>query len=156
MQKKLVSLCLILIVLGINHAQQRAGSPSQEVKDFILVDSPTIALTHARVIDGTGVAAKSDQTIIIMGGKIQAVGDSASARLPEGAKVIDLAGKSGMPGLVMMNEHIFCPAGKLVLFNEMGWSFPRLYLASGLTPLPPAGSVEPYTDLNIKRLIDTG
>lgn len=156
MRKKLVSLCLIFIVLGINHAQQRAGSPSQEVKDFILVDAPVIALTHARVIDGTGAAAKTDQTIIIAGSRIQAVGDSASARVPEGAKVIDLAGKSVMPGLVMMHEHMFYPAGKLVLFNEMGWSFPRLYLASGVTTLRTAGSVEPYTDLNIKRLIDTG
>jgi imidazolonepropionase-like amidohydrolase len=61
-----------------------------------------------------------------------------------------------MPGLVMMHEHMFYPTGRLALFNEMGWSFPRLYLASGVTSLRTAGSVEPYTDLNIKKLIDGG
>jgi imidazolonepropionase-like amidohydrolase len=61
-----------------------------------------------------------------------------------------------MPGLVLMHEHMFYPTGRLALFNEMGWSFPRLYLACGVTSLRTAGSVEPYTDLNIKRLIDAG
>lgn len=156
MRKKLVSLCLILVALGVSFAQQRPSAPSQEVKDFILFDAPAIALTHARVIDGTGAAAQTDQTIIIADGKIQAVTDSASARVPDGAKVIDLTGKSVMPGLVMLHEHMFYPTGRLVLFNEMGWSFPRLYLACGVTTLRTAGSVEPYTDLNLKRLIDTG
>jgi imidazolonepropionase-like amidohydrolase len=55
-----------------------------------------------------------------------------------------------------MHEHMFYPTGRLALFNEMGWSFPRLYLACGVTSLRTAGSVEPYTDLNIRRLIDTG
>src|SRR5437868_15167232 len=112
MRKKLISLGLMFIALGISFAQQRPGAPSQEVKDFILVDSPTIALTHARVIDGTGAAAKTDQTIIIANGKIQSVNDPASAHVPDGAKVIDLTGKSVIPGLVMMHEHMFYPAGK--------------------------------------------
>src|SRR3954453_23601011 len=107
MQKKLVSLCLILAILSVSYAQQRGNTSSQEVKDFILVDSPTIALTHGRVIDGTGAAAKADQTVIIADGKIQSVADSASARVPDGAKVIDLTGKSVIPGLVMLHEHMF-------------------------------------------------
>src|SRR5689334_15921094 len=102
MRKKLISLGLIFITLGISFAQQRTGAPSQEVRDFILVDSPAIALTHTRVIDGTGAAAKTDQTIIIADGKIQSVGDSTSSRVPDGAKVIDLTGKSVIPGLVML------------------------------------------------------
>src|SRR5437868_4996118 len=116
MLKKIISLCLMLLIFGVGYTQQRSGAPSQEVKDFILVDSPTIALTHALVIDGTGAAAKTDQTIIIANGKIQSVTDSASMRVPDGAKVIDLTGKSVIPGLVMMHEHMFYPAGRLVLF----------------------------------------
>src|SRR5436305_8669013 len=38
----------------------------------------------------------------------------------------------------------------------MAYSFPRLYLASGLTTARTAGSLEPYTDLNIKKMIDSG
>jgi len=129
---------------------------SQETREFVSVDAATIALTHVRVIDGTGAPASPDQTVVISGGKIQSVGPSSSAKVPEGAKVLDLAGRSVTPGLVLMHEHLFYPTGRLALFNEMGWSFPRLYLACGVTSMRTAGSVEPYTDLNIKRLIDSG
>ena len=156
MKKNTISLCLILITLSIVCAQQRTVTLSQEVRDFVSVDAPVIALTHARVIDGTGAKALQDQTIIISDGKVQTVSASSSTHVPDGAKVIDLTGKSVIPGLVLMHEHMFYPAGRLVLFNEMGFSFPRLYLACGITTLRTTGSVEPYTDLNLKRLVDTG
>ena len=54
-------------------------------------------------------------------------------------------------------EVILYPAGGGVpIYPEMAYSFPRLYLASGVTTARTAGSMEPYTDLNVKRLIDTG
>lgn len=129
---------------------------SQETREFVSVDAATVALTHVRVIDGTGAPALQNQTVIINGGKVQTVGPASTAKIPEGAKVLDLSGRSVMPGLVLMHEHLFYPTGRLALFNEMGWSFPRLYLACGVTSMRTAGSVEPYTDLNIKRLIDSG
>ena len=149
-----IVVCLLLLPLAIAHTQNSALS--QEVREFVSVDAPVIALAHARVIDGTGAPAQTDQTIVISGGKIQAVGSSASVKIPEGAKVFDLTGKSVLPGLVLMHEHMFYPTGRLALYNEMGWSFPRLYLACGVTSLRTAGSVEPYTDLNLKRMIDAG
>jgi hypothetical protein len=42
------------------------------------------------------------------------------------------------------------------LFAEIAYSAPRLYLACGVTTIRTTGSLEPYTDLNIKRQIDTG
>ncbi|HKS29352.1 MAG TPA: amidohydrolase family protein [Pyrinomonadaceae bacterium] len=155
MRKLTISLLLILLLAG-RSATQQAPQLSTETRQFISVDAPVVALTHARVIDGTGAPARTDQTLIISGGKIQTVGPAASTSVPAGAKVIDLTGKSVLPGLVMLHEHLFFPTGRLVLFNELGWSFPRLYLAAGVTSLRTAGSVEPYTDLNIKKLIDTG
>jgi imidazolonepropionase-like amidohydrolase len=157
MPKLILSLLLILFLLGQSLSQQNTQL-SGEVRQFISVEAPVIALTHARVIDGTGAPARENQTIIINGGKIQSVGPSGAASMqpPVEAKVIDLKGKTVMPGLVMLHEHMFFPTGRLVLFNELGWSFPRLYLAAGVTSLRTAGSVEPYTDLNIKKLVDTG
>jgi hypothetical protein len=38
----------------------------------------------------------------------------------------------------------------------MGFSFPRLYLAGGVTSIRTTGSLEPYTDLALKKMIDTG
>ena len=154
--RKILATALLVLFLFSQSPTQTNAQLSQEVRSFISVEAPVIALTHARVIDGTGAPARADQTIIISEGKIQAVGPFASTRVPEGAKVIDLNGKSVIPGLVMLHEHMFFPTGKLVLFNELGWSFPRLYLAAGVTSIRTAGSVEPYTDLNLKRLINTG
>lgn len=155
MQKIILSALLILSLTSQAVSQQNAQL-SPETRQFVSVDAPLVALTHARVIDGTGSPARADQTVIISNGKIQTVGASSSTPVPAGAKVIDLSGKSVMPGLVMLHEHLFFPTGRLVLFSELGWSFPRLYLAAGVTSIRTAGSVEPYTDLNIKKLIDTG
>jgi imidazolonepropionase-like amidohydrolase len=56
-----------------------------------------------------------------------------------------------------MHEHLFYPSGAgIPIYNEQAFSFPRLYLASGVTTARTAGSLEPYTDLNVKRLVDAG
>ncbi|HEV2315386.1 MAG TPA: amidohydrolase family protein [Candidatus Acidoferrales bacterium] len=138
---------------------QTADSLAPGVREFVKVSAPVVALTHARVIDGTGSPARNDQTIIISGGEIQSVGDSAGASVPAGAQVLDLTNKTVIPGLVGMHEHMFYPAGgrtAVAMYNEMGFSFPRLYLANGVTSLRTTGSVEPYTDLELKKLIDSG
>src|SRR5262245_611273 len=77
---------------------------------FVAVDTSLLALTHARVIDGTGAAPRDDQTILIRDGKIAAVG-GASTQIPPGAQVMDLAGKTVIPGLVLVHEHLFYPTG---------------------------------------------
>ena len=46
-------------------------------KPFLASEAPVIALAHVRVIDGTGAAARDDQTVIIDHGKIAAVGPAA-------------------------------------------------------------------------------
>src|SRR5262249_37241037 len=98
-----------------------------------------------------------DQTIVIDHGKIAAVGPAASTRAPEGARALDLTGHTVIPGLVGMHEHLFYPSGGgIPIYNEQAFSFPRLYLASGVTTARTAGSLEPYTDLNVKSAIDAG
>src|SRR2546422_1055799 len=101
------------------------------VKPFVAVDAPVVALTHVRVIDGTGAAPAEDQTVVIDHGKIAAVG--AGVKTPAGATVIDLAGHTVIPGLVGMHEHLFYPSGGgIPIYNELAFSFPRLYLGSGV------------------------
>jgi imidazolonepropionase-like amidohydrolase len=128
-----------------------------ERQQFVRVEAPTVALTHVRVIDGTGAAPREDQTVVISAGKIQSVEASATAKTPEGARVLDLAGYTVLPGLVGMHNHLFFPmGGSPPMYSNMGGSFPRLYLALGVTTIRTTGSVAPYTDLEIKRLIDSG
>jgi imidazolonepropionase-like amidohydrolase len=132
-----------------------AQTLSPQVKNFVKVDAPVIALTHVRVIDGTGAAAREDQTVVLNRGKIEWVGDVASANVPKDAQVLDLHGYSIIPGLVGMHDHMFYPMGDGI-FGEMAYSFPRLYLAGGVTTIRTTGSLEPYTDLQLKQAIDGG
>ena len=131
-----------------------AQTISSDVRQFVKAEAPVLALTHVRVIDGTGAAAREDQTVIISKGHIDSLGDATLA-IPAGAQVMDLHGDSVIPGLVGMHDHLFYPMGNGI-FGEMGFSFPRLYLAGGVTTIRTGGSLEPYTDLEIKKAIDSG
>jgi imidazolonepropionase-like amidohydrolase len=125
------------------------------VRPFVAVDTTVVALTHARVIDGTGAAARNDQTLIIRDGNIAALGPSSSVAVPAGAQVLNLAGKSVIPGLVMLHEHLFYPTGPGVYGNDYV-SFTRLYLAGGVTTMRTGGNVGGYADLRTAAAIKAG
>jgi imidazolonepropionase-like amidohydrolase len=146
---------LSLFLLSVAALAQGRFQPG--ITPFLASEAPVVALIHVRVIDGTGAAAREDQTVVVDHGKIAAVGPAASTPPPPGALVMDLAGHTVIPGIVGMHEHLFYPGGGGVpMYPEMAYSFPRLYLASGVTTARTAGSLEPYTDLNIKKLIESG
>ena len=124
---------------------------------FIRVEAPVIALTHVRVIDGNGATPVDDQTIVVSAGKIQSISPSAGAKVAADAKVLDLTGYTVLPGLVGMHDHLFFPMGGTPpIYSNMGISFPRLYLALGVTTIRTTGSVAPFTDLEVKKRIDAG
>jgi len=131
---------------------------SPAVSAFVKEGAPVVALAHVRVVDGTGAAARVDQTLVIADGKIVALGDSATTKIPDGAKVLDLAGRTVIPGLVGMHDHMYYPApgGPPPMYPEHLSSFPRLYLAGGVTSIRTTGSLEPYADLELKQSIDAG
>ncbi|MBY0493807.1 MAG: amidohydrolase family protein [Cyanobacteria bacterium] len=135
-------------------AQQRPAL-SNAVRAYVSVDAPVIALTHARVIDGTGAAPRENQTLILNNGIISAIGSSASTGVPAGARTIDLTGKSVIPGLVMVHEHLYYPNGPGV-YGQLGESFSRLYLSGGVTTMRTGGNVNGFMDLNMMRLVDAG
>jgi imidazolonepropionase-like amidohydrolase len=151
MRKLVVAILLMVAYSAVLVAQVL----SPQVRGFVKVDAPTVALTHVRVIDGTGAAAREDQTVVISKGKIESVSDAASAAVPKDAQVLNLHGYSVIPGLVGMHDHFFYPMGNGI-FGEMAFSFPRLYLAGGVTTIRTTGSLEPYTDLELKKQIDKG
>jgi imidazolonepropionase-like amidohydrolase len=134
-----------------------AQTPATDAKAYVKYDQSTIVLNHVRVIDGTGSPANEDRMIVIADGKIQSI-SPAGGPAPAGAQVLDMQGDSVMPGLVGMHDHMYYPAPgrNLPLYPEHAWSFPRLYLATGVTTIRTAGSVEPYTDLQIEKDIDSG
>lgn len=137
-----------------------------DVTEFVSVDAPVFVLNHVRVIDGTAAAPKEDQAVVIANGKIQSIGASASAQIPQGAQQIDRSGYTVIPGLVGMHDHLYytdsisvqVAGGKIgepgLFVAEIPYTAPRLYLAAGVTTMRTTGSLEPYTDLKVKSRID--
>jgi len=160
--RKLLASALVLLSMSL--AAQTKLSPT--VEKFVRVNTPRVIITHVRVIDGTGRPAIDDQNIVIENGKITAIQAGADAPAATGATVLDLRGYSVMPGVVGMHNHLFYiaapnqnPANRgepPLLVPQMTFSAPRLYLAGGVTTMRTTGSVETYTDLNLKREIDAG
>jgi imidazolonepropionase-like amidohydrolase len=155
MKKRRLYISLVLVCLGLTSVAQQF---TPQVTSFIKVNAPVVAITHVKLIDGTGNTAKTDQTIVMEAGKITMVGNTNNIKPPAGAQIIDGTGKTVIPGLVMLHEHMYytMPAGTFFNIAEMPYSFPRLYLAGGVTTARTAGSIEPQTDLAIKKLIADG
>lgn len=133
---------------------------SDETKKYIEYNDSITVFKNALLIDGKGNPAKSNQTVIIRKGKIEWVGDDAKATIPKEANSIDLNGKTLMPGLVMLHEHMYISAHSItpryLNLRQLPFSFPRLYLAAGATTIRTCGSIEPYSDIRIKKDIDLG
>ena len=106
--KRLVSLLLFSVALG---AQPTA-----------------IVIRGARVVDGTGAPAR-EATVVIRGSRIEAV--AANAEVPAGARVIDAAGQTLLPGLFDLHTHLSASAANGVT-ADWGKNL-KAYLASGVT-----------------------
>jgi imidazolonepropionase-like amidohydrolase len=139
---------------------------SKSVQEFVSVHSSKVVLTHVRVIDGTGAPAVEDRNVVIEAGKIAAIEAGADVPAADNTTVLDLRGYSVMPGIVGMHDHLFYIArpnltsrrhfDPPLVVPQMTFSAPRLYLAGGVTTMRTTGSIEPYSDLNLKKDIDAG
>jgi len=141
-------------ITSITAAAQRP-TLSPNVRQYVSIDTPTVVLAHVRVIDGTGAPPREDQTVVVRDGRITALGDAASIQPPAGAQVLDLTGKTVIPGLVMMHEHLYYPSGSAT-YSNLSESFTRLYLAGGVTSMRTAGNSNGYGEINIANEIRRG
>lgn len=148
------AISLALVALTTRGVAQRAPI-GDAIRDFVSVDAPVVALTNARVIDGTGAPARDGQTVVLRDGRIAAMGPSATTPAPDGARVVDLAGKSVLPGLVMLHEHLYYPTGPGV-YGQLGQSFVRLYLAGGVTTMRTGGNMNGFMDITLRQRVESG
>jgi len=65
-----------------------------------------IALTHARIITMQNNKVIEDGTVVIKEGRFTSVGNSASIKIPKNAKVVDVRGKTIIPGLIDVHMHL--------------------------------------------------
>jgi len=127
--------------------------------DFERAGGAPQVLMHVGVIDGTGAPGRSDQTVVIRDGRIEAVGPAGDVHVPSGATTMDLRGRTAIPGLVAMHEHLFYqmePPGAALQFFAAQSAFAKLYLASGVTTIRTAGTIDFDGDLRVKQRIDAG
>ena len=72
----------------------------------------TKAFAGARIFDGTGKGVIEKGTIVVVDGKIAAVGPSNKIKAPKGAQTIDVSGKTITPGLINAHGHVSDVEGK--------------------------------------------
>jgi len=143
------TLFLLLAVLALPvSAFQRSVS----VQKYVSHDASMVVIENATVIDGTGSAARTGQTILMQDGRISAVG--ADVNIPEGAERIDGSGKTVIPGLIGMHNHTFYTTSQRRI--QLDYTAPMLYLASGVTTIRTTGSYAPYSELELKQAINRG
>ncbi len=159
MKKNVSSLLkIILVAIPFLISSSILAQPSENAKKFITFQQESFAITNVTVIDGKGTAPQQTMTVLVKSGKIVDVGSSNKITIPAGTNIINAKGKTLLPGFVMLHEHIFYTKIFENEFNvvNMTNTFPRMYLAGGVTTMRTAGSVSPHTDLNINRLIKDG
>ncbi len=96
--------------------------------------SGTVAFTGAKVVtmarDDGGII--EDGVVVVSGHRIAAVGRRDQVAIPAGAKVVDVAGKTIIPGLV--DAHAHGPYGSDELVPQQNWSL-QVNLALGTTTI---------------------
>ena len=145
---------IAFLSLAASLPAQPADSLGQFTRAFVSVDAPVVALTGVRVVDGTGAPAAENQTVVIANGRISAVGRTGSVTIPAGARVMNLAGHTVIPGIVGLHDHTFYMTGARSV--QSNTSAPRLYLASGVTTIRTTGTNAPYAEINLKAAIERG
>ncbi len=147
---------LVIHLLQLARIRRIAGTPTDA---YVLHRESPLVLDHVRVIDGLGNPPSPDQRIVISKGRLIYVGPCDQAPFPSGTTVVDLSGRTVLPGLVGMHEHLFTNAEEESsgqLLAEQATVFPLMYLAAGVTTARTAGSIAPERDLDVKQRIDSG
>ncbi len=137
-------------------AQSAPRALAPNVRQFVAIDAPVVALTNVRLVDGTGAPARDGQVIVIEGATIRAVGPASSTPVPAGARVVDLAGQVVIPGIVGLHDHMYYSSAAGGSMKMMLQSYPKLFLGTGITTIRTAGSTDSYQELNLRAAIEKG
>jgi imidazolonepropionase-like amidohydrolase len=116
----------LLVWAGLSFQSSQAQAPA----------GGTLALTGARVIDGTGAPPLEGATIVISDGRIQAVGTNVA--IPAGATRVDMAGKTILPGLVNAHGHLQADMSKRPARDRLTGQL-RMYADYGITTVQVLG-----------------
>ena len=156
-----LALGVLAFLLGMVPRQadaQRASDFHQRVKQYVVHDAPAIRIDDVRVIDGTGAPARAGQSILLRDGKIIRIGPAESMARETADVVIDGKGRTVMPGLVMMHEHLLFldPLADAPSYMSEPLASPKAYLAWGATTIRTAGTFNGSDDIQVARMVREG
>ncbi|MDL5513303.1 amidohydrolase family protein [Arenibacter sp. M-2] len=134
----------------VTDIQTKKNDISDYTQSFISIDSPNIALSNVKIIDGTGNPSRNSQTVLIENGIIVDIGDSKNIEITNGFHEMDLSGRTIIPGIIGMHNHMRIPESAMLS------SSPKLYLACGVTTIQTCGTGNPYEEIAIAKSIDRG
>lgn len=157
--KALFLVFLAMAAIGGQPVQaQRAEDFHKRVKQYVVHDAPRIRIDNVRVVDGTGAPARENQSIVIRDGRIARIEDSAAIARQPVDTVIDGKGRTVVPGLVMMHEHLFFidVLAEAPMYNSEPFAATKAYLAYGVTTIRTAGTMHGTDDLETARMIRLG
>lgn len=123
-----------------------------------------VALVADRVIDGVGKTARDNTVVVVDGERIVAVGDRSV--IPAGAKVVELAGQTLMPGFINCHEHPLMYAddyqnahlqASSAYKALMGLAALQRQLLAGWTTVRVMGDADVhYANQDIRKTVDAG
>ena len=123
-----------------------------------------VALVADRVIDGVAKTARDNTVVVVDGERIVAVGDRSV--IPAGAKVIELAGQTLMPGFINCHEHPLMYAddyqnahlqASSAYKALMGLAALQRQLLAGWTTVRVMGDADVhYANQDIRKTVDAG
>jgi imidazolonepropionase-like amidohydrolase len=94
----------------------------------------TLSLTNGILIDGTGADAMPNAAVVIQNGRILAAGPQAQMEIPANANIIDVQGKTILPGFI--NAHVHAAYNAWIL---------KAWAKGGVTTVRDLGAFRPYT-----------
>ncbi len=153
--KKWATVALAALAVAALPASGQRPAQGSQAAAYVAVDAEVIALRGVTLIDGTGGPVRPNQTVVMEGNRITAVGSAAEVDVPNAAEVMDLSGHTVIPGMIGLHNHLYYTAagGRAA---QLTYSAPRLYLGSGVTSVRTTGSRQPFAELNLRAEIDRG
>lgn len=113
---------------------------------FAQKENSIIVLTNANIIDGTGASPKKGISIIIKNDRISEITGNSNLQIPQNAVVINLEGKTLLPGLIDGHFHMNYPnfSDRKPMLNEAicayrSVPFLNKHLMGGITTIMDAG-----------------
>ena len=110
------------------HVEEQIAALTQYTNNQKEKISKTIALVGGDIVDGINDQIQRNKVVIIQDGRIMNIDDAGKLKLPEGTKIIDVTGKTLIPGLWDMHAHS----------NQVQWA--PAYLAGGVTTIRDNGN----------------